>query len=461
MGLYVRSGQDMPELLDSRKSDLEAQLERLPDELRHWELLTNTRSFEKHQSQVAALALQMRDLNEKVRKTWNKADDFVAIQKAQRDCASVERVWSYFREKLVERFDQHIGNYLRAADAYVWACYAPVLLDRRASNPAHPFREPPLVAFDTELSPWALYRRGGAAPDDSSNEGTTSVFDQVMAAMPIAVLGIPWSTAEMLPKFAALAHETGHVIEADFELADTLETAISDATKNSSLSDGWSRYWRKEVFADLFACYAAGPSFVWTLADSIPDSPATVKIKRRPSPVSGNAQWGKYPPATLRILLNLSALRTLGHEEAATEIEKYWKGDYPEHAMEDFEADVNLVAPAVYEAAKLPIVLNYTRLASEYDRVYRTAVTLNSDLELTELYNPRTLVAVASAVRRSGPDGVDKGTIWGRLQKHIVLSRPLGRLARRPGSAVAPVRINTEQIGTLLFGDDYDEDDIV
>jgi hypothetical protein len=333
----------------------------------------------------------MRDLNEKVLKTWNKASDFVAIQKAQRDCASVQSFWNYFREKLMMRFDQRIGGYLRAADAYVWACYEPVLMDRRATNPAQPFREPPLVAFDTEQSPWAQSRRNNdAAPSDASDAGTRSVFNQIMAAMPIAVLGIPWSTAELLPKFAALAHETGHVIETDFGLADTLETALSDATKDSALSVGWSHNWRKEVFADLFACYSAGPSFVWTLTDSIPDSPPTVKIKRRPSPISGSAQWGKYPPATLRILMNLHALRMFGHANSANAIEKYWKGDYPEHAMGDFENDIKLVVPAVYEAAKLPAALEYTKLADEYSRVYRIAVIQSSDLELTEPYNPRT-----------------------------------------------------------------------
>jgi len=452
----------MPDLLDRRKSDLEAQLESLPRELKHWEDLTNETSFEKHHSQVAALAGQMRELNDKVKKTWNEASDFVAIQKAQRDCQSLQSAWNYFREKLLMRFDQRIGGHVRAADAYAWACYEPVLVDRRKANPSEPFREPPLVAFDTELSPWAQSpRRKGASRGDATSEATGSLGDQtLLAEMPIAVLGVPWSTAEFLPNVAALAHETGHVVESDFALADTLETALANATDGSTLSDGWSHYWRKEVFADLFACYAAGPSFVWTLTDSIPDSPATVKIKRRPSEVSGSAQWGKYPPATLRVLMNLYALRTLGYSDAASEIEKYWKNDYPDHAMSDFEDDVKLVVPAVYEAAKLPAALDYSKLTSEYSRVYRTAVSQDSDLDLAELYNPRTLVAVASAVRRKPPPGIDQNVLWARLRKHIVLSRPPGVLAGQRERAGAPARLRTEQIADLLFRDnDYDEDD--
>jgi hypothetical protein len=445
----------MPELLERRKSDLEAQLESLPRELKHWEDLTNNTSFEKHHSQVTALALQMRDLNEKVKKTWNKASDFVAIQKAQRDCAAVQTVWNYFREKLLMRLDQQIGDYLRAADAYVWACYEPVLKDRRKANPEQPFREPPLVAFNTEQSPWARSRgSSGTATSDS----TSSLFDQVMAAMPIAVLGLPWSTAELLPKFAALAHETGHVIETDFGLSDILRNALSDATKSSTLSVGWSHHWRKEVFADLFACYVAGPSFVWTLTDSIPDSPAMVKIKRRPSTASGSGQWGKYPPATLRILMNLCALRTLGHADAATAIEKYWKDDYPEHAMADFEDDVKVVVSAVYDAAKLPEALNYTKLDKEYRKVYRIAVNQSSDLELGELYDPRTLIAIASAESRAHPDDVDERALWGRLLKHIVSSRARGRLGPAH-TRTRPDYLQTQQIADLLFSHDHDEDD--
>jgi hypothetical protein len=445
----------MPDLLERRKADLDAQLRSLPGELAHWEGLTGERDFEKHHSQVVALGRQMRALNDRVRTTWGESTDFVAIQKAQRDCAAVHSLWNYYREKLLMRFDRQIGGYLRAADAYVWACYEPVLVDRRAKNATQAFREPPLVAFDVEHSPWARSRRG----TDGASPNGPGAFDLATAAMPIAVLGIPWSSAQ-IPNLAALAHETGHVVESDFALAEPLETALAAATAGSALRDGWSHYWRKEVFADLFACFAAGPSFVWTLTDSIPDSPDTVKVKRRPSDVPGGTQWGKYPPATLRVLMNLAALRRFGYAGDATAIEAYWKEAYPAHAMAAFEGDVGPVVAAVYEAAALPDALSHAALAAEQARVFKTAVEQTSDLPLGELYNPRTLVSVASRARRAPPPGLDEAALWTRLQRHMVESRPPGVLARQRErtSAAAPVRLETDALADLLFSTSDDDE---
>ncbi len=443
----------MGELLDRRKSELEFQLESLPLELARWEDLTRKRDFEKHHSQVIVLGRQMRALNQVVRDTWNGAGDFGAVQKAQRDCASVQRMWDYYREKLMMRFDPTLGPYLRAADAYVWHCYEPVLKDRRAANPGQPFREPPLTAFDAEVSPWAQSRRtsGEAAVHAANN---LPAPDE--APMPVAVLGIPWSTLQHLPNLAALAHETGHVVEADFALRQTISDALLAATRDSALSEGWSDFWLSEVFADLFGCYAAGPSFVWTLTESIPDTPAQVETRRRPSEIPGDKRWGKYPPATLRLLMNVCALRHLGYSNDADKIERYWMGDYPRHAMGDYVQDVKTVVPTVYAAAKLPEELNWKKLEAEFFTVRENALRQRDELCPAHLYNPRTLVAIAGDVYRAPPAGADVKAVWARLQKHIVESRPPGVLdgqKERVADGV-PVLLRTEQIANVLFAHD-------
>ena len=143
----------MPELLERRRKDLEDQFDVLVDELSHWKALSAEHEpFEKHHSQIDALSQQMIALNEKVKNEWGGSNDFVAIQKAQRDCGAVQTVWNYFREKLLMRSDAQLGTYLRAADAYVWACYEPVLRQWRKGKQDPPLREPPLVAFNTELA---------------------------------------------------------------------------------------------------------------------------------------------------------------------------------------------------------------------------------------------------------------------------------------------------------------------
>jgi len=284
----------MPELLARRKQDLLQQFEALTRELDHWRAVSaENQPFEKHHSQIDALTKQMLALNDKVKADWKGSPDFAAIQKASLRCATVQTVWNFFREKLVLRHDDYFGPHLKAADAYAWACYEPLINARRATHPEEPYREPPLVTFHSDVSPWALSRQSRYDTDAEVNGATNDqVFEQVCSALPIPVLGIPWHSARFLPNLAVLAHETGHVVEADFALASPLENALIDGLKDSALCEGWSRHWRKEVFADLFACYAAGPSFVWILADSLPESPTTVAAKKRPA-IVGEPQWGK------------------------------------------------------------------------------------------------------------------------------------------------------------------------
>jgi hypothetical protein len=437
----------MSELLERRLEDLQEQLATLPGELRHWEALSEPNGlYEKHHSQIVALARQMRALNDAVTSAWDNAGDFAAIQRAQINCAAVHTVWNFFREKLVLRADQRLGDYLRAADAYVWSCYEPVLADRRAANPGQPFREPPLVTFDTEQSPWALSRRGVYELDGDKTGATRSrLFEQTLAAMPIALVGVPWTSTGRLPHLVTLAHESGHVVESDFDLAAAIEAGLAKATAASALCEGWSRHWRKEVFADLFACYAAGPAFVWALADSIPDSPEVVKTRKRPS----GSNWGKYPPASLRMQLNLCALRHLGYSEA--EISAYWQAEYAEHAMAEFESDVELVVPAFYQAAGLPAALDYQNIVLDERRAHKVAIELNNDLPVTARYDPRALVGAASRLRRV--KRADAEVTWTRLQNHIVSSRPAGQLAGRrdrPADAPAPW-LRTAEIGDILF----------
>jgi hypothetical protein len=358
-------------------------------------------------------------------------------------------VWNYFREKLLLRLDPSMGPFLRAADAYIWSCYEPVLRAQRAANPTQPFREPPLVTFDADVSPWAQSRR---TPSEAATHGSSSGIDDEIP-MPIAVLGIPWSMLERLPNLASLAHETGHIIETDFGLVAPLQAALLEATKNSALNEGWSQHWRKEVFADLFACFAAGPSAVWTLTEAIPEAPFQVETRKRPSDIESAQRWGKYPPATLRVLMNLCALRKLGYAEDAGRIEQYWKADYPKHAMAAYESDVNLVVEAVYGASRLPEELDWNRTTKYYAMVRGDVV--GSDLDVSQVYDPRMLVAIAGDLYRA-QRGENVSAAWQRLQTHIVKSRPPGILAgqkerTQPG---APVFLRTEEIARTLFADD-------
>ena len=58
---------------------------------------------------------------------------------------AVQAVWDYFRSKLVLRAQEPFATFLQAADAFAWACYAPMLA--RYGRQGIDRREPPLVAL--------------------------------------------------------------------------------------------------------------------------------------------------------------------------------------------------------------------------------------------------------------------------------------------------------------------------
>lgn len=439
----------MPELLDRRRRDLEQQLDVLPTELTRWAALTaQGQPFEKHASQIDALSRQMRALIAKVASDWDDKEDFVAIQVGQRNCAAVHALWSYYRAKFLMRLHPELGLFLRSADAYVWACYQPVLAAQQAAQPETAFRSPPLVTFDVERSAWALSRFANTAAIAAASEP----LDAALSAMPLALLGIPWQTAELLPNLAVLSHETGHVVDSDFAFADRIRSALADALAASDLCDGWSYFWRKEVFADFFGCYTAGPSFVWALADLIPDSPERTRTKTRPgSDGDEEKRWGRYPPATLRMLLNIHALRELGHADAADAITSYWRDDYPTHAMAAYEDDVKRVVAALLAIKCLPENVNYRALINEEVTAHHAAKRGN-DLPTEPPYDPRTIVAIAGRLDRQPPAALDRAAMWTRLQNYIVTVRPAGTLG--PGDSTGterPSRLRTDDVAKALF----------
>jgi len=419
----------MPDLLQRRQSDLLQQFEVLPAELEYWKGLAKSGgAYEKHYSQIKALSTQMLDLNEKVKATWKASphDPYIAVRSAQDQCAAVHSIWNFFREKLVLRQDPRFGEYLKAADAYAWACYQPMVKDRQAKPGDRTWREPPLVAFNSDVSPWALSRQS-RYDDELSESGRKSegMFQQVWAALPIPIIGIPWQSDGLLPGMAAVAHETGHIADFDFKMKAAIAPSVAKAMKNSALAPAWSDHWWKEVFADLFACWFAGPSFVWALADVVPESPSTVKTKKRPSGPPTN--WGSYPPGTLRMLLNLAALRQIGFSSDADAIYNYWTADYPSHAMTEFENDAAMVAQTVYASGELPEDVRYDKLNTAQWQAFNYVFDNDVEIPRDEVIDARALVGAASKASREVNDSQKLARGFKRLAQ-FMSKRPPGQL---------------------------------
>lgn len=439
----------MPRLLSNRADALKAMFSALPEELKHWEALSRPNGeFEKHHSQIAILTKQMNALNEQVETEWGTAAEFAKLMRAQQRAMAVQTVWNYFREKLLLRRDIHLGPSLKAADAYVWACYEPALKSHGAgqagaaggSSAMYAF-PPPLVTFHSEISPTALGRQSRYETDaDPSGVTRETAFERVRQALPVSILSVPWSLSKTLPYLALLAHEVGHLVETDFQLDGKVKESLRTALADSKLCDGWSEHWQREVFADLFACHVAGPSYVWAMIESLADTPELVGKKRRPTE-DWEPNWGKYPPAGLRVRLNLKALELQGAVKEARAIAEIWESDYPDDAMEEFAADVEKVVRAV----DLPPDWKYPAAEEE-----NTLFAANNFLDKLQRYDARVLIAVAGQEGRKSTAAGMKD-MWGRISTYMIEARPPGILGEPDAPSAPRKSLKTQELADLLF----------
>ena len=205
----------------------------------------------------------------------------------------------------------------------------------------------------------------------------------------------------------------------------------STGAGDESRADAW-KAWRAEAFADLFACCAAGPEFVWRLVDLLARRGQEITADS----VDGQDGWGDYPTTTLRVLLNAAALDRLGHGNEAALVRAEWTSSYPTHAMAAFLPDLPVVADAILSSGSglLPPDLAFSRTGQQPARALNR---LRQNLPLGDdktLQDPRAVVAAASTVYRQQP-GADHRDRWQAARRHIVSARPAGLLAEEHKSA--------------------------
>jgi hypothetical protein len=300
-----------------RTSELSAKFKALPSELGRWAAMSGLGApFEKHHTQIRRVSAQVLGLYDEIARELEQLNPPDAVLTQARTLElrllAVHSVWDYFRVKFVLRSQEPFASVLISADAFAWACYEPV--QRARADTTTDRREPPLVAPQNQWSPTALPR--GKAYDVARSPGgwtNTSAFARVIERLPIPILGLPWHALEHLPHLALLAHEVGHVVESDFGLQNAVDEALKSVVTDPNRQAAWSS-WRSEVFADLFACYAAGSAFAWGLMDV-----AAADVRRITGETKTAADgWGDYPTTTLRILLNAECVRPMPNIRCST-----------------------------------------------------------------------------------------------------------------------------------------------
>lgn len=397
--------------VEQRKAlELERKLDSLTSELREWrEQSEASKPFEKHHSQLLRISSQLEGAQETIQKAVQnhvRAGTLLAACRALEVCIlDLHSVWDFFRAKLALRAVPFYARYLVPADELAWKCYEPARSRAHSvSAQARQFKEPPLVFFDAESTPYARSRFNAYEAQDE-NRRRWAVHAQLLPliqSLPIPIIGVPWFQARHLSDTLLLAHEIGHVVEDDFGLTSTLQGLLGKAGVPSERHTAWAS-WLGEVFADVYGCLALGPAFVGALMDFLAMEPRLIMEQRQDS--SG---WGYYPTDFLRILLGLRVLEVMGFQEKADTYRKDWFALYPRHAMgQEFEQDI----PRVVDALLTGPIPELGNVSLREVLCFSAADQRNAALEVTRLLraekpsssNVRVLLAAARLAYEQDP----------------------------------------------------------
>jgi hypothetical protein len=263
--------------------------------------------FRRMTSQTAAVVNLLDSLLEKI--DSDLGDYSGDPQPLENRILAAWQFWHGYREKFTQRETPVYEQFLRAADELAWVCYVPARTAALApDDPA--CKEPPLVYFSSEASPFVDPRATRYQPDGVPARLIQAYgWPEAASKLPFALIGVPWFQLGFLPGGLAIAHEVGHSVESDFGIGPELAKAIVAAGVSEPTSHHWFR-WRGEMFADLWGCLALGPAFVASLSDIL-------LPRQRGNP--DISLLGEYPPAVLRVWWNIQVLEELQFGKAGSD----------------------------------------------------------------------------------------------------------------------------------------------
>lgn len=296
-----------------------------------------------HRSQVERLDKTIRRLLEKVKA--REAADALQTSLQRRDGVyATALVWEFFRSRLSQRDSPGLRSPLLFADDLAFDCWAPAMV---AAN--RTLREPPLGAFSARENP-ALWPRERPFLTTSLPPPWDRFFQDAINALPVPVFDLPWGQVRYLPAYTTIAHEVGHAVNSDLDVAfassaSGAEERRPSATLDASLSGmagPWTA-WRSETVADLWGLLGCGAGYAAVLAGVLADPVARLdaEVKQmRPQPRAGS-----HPPALLRMAVLFALADAVGVDVA--EVKKAWNALTTGHDAIPFVDEVGTVAAAL------------------------------------------------------------------------------------------------------------------
>ena len=462
-------------LVERKRVEIGQKLASLNDEFDYW--LTQSQpnaAFEKHHSQIRAVTSILRELQERVNQRVAAAqtpDQILTVSHiASQMTLSVHRIWEYFRSKFIQRREERLSQYLRAADEFAWACYQPVLEGANAATPGQFRKEPPLVFCNGGSSPFSVSRERSFEGEAVPNELLSGPeLRRVLNSLPLPVIGVPWFQVAHWPDALVIAHEVGHTVEDDFHLTDSLQEHLQTALQagiDASHHAAW-RSWLGEIFADLYGCLATGPAFVSALMDFLVRTPDALAQENRLEP-----NWGAYPTNPLRLLFNFAVLRAMGFTAEAETLRTTWQALCPTHQLQNYEADVEPIVIALLTRNYPPLghqtlldfeypqpdapakKVKFRFTAEQQKKALQTVQALKTGEALTQTQDFRVLLAASRLAYEADPQSfVDKKSAAKILARITALTKPGIRAGERVKSAaqVQNIMNQDQQTGEAMF----------
>lgn len=451
-----------------KQAAVRVEVGQLRDELARWRALSDADGAQlaRHCSQIdriaGALEAGLSELDGELEGVSGAELDVIEeCALLQSKVLDLHRAWEYYRSKLAQRLVEQLTRYLVATDDLAWACYQPPR-DRAIAAGADPaaVREPPLTFLNGGANPFMLTRGESlmsAIPDGGvRNERLKSL----VGALPVPVIGLPWSHLGHLPDAVVVAHEVGHVVEDDLGLAPEVRRRIEAAIGDAERASAWSA-WSHEAFADVFATVATGPAYTSCLTEFVAGGRREVVKAKRSAP-----DWGDYPTPALRVALSAAACECI--DAPATEILADWRAAYPEHAMAGWEDDAASVAKALVACPygeldgkrldRSPIALG----GSDWQAVTSAAASAIANAGIRGS-SVRALVATARECFRSDPgayaDGLDEKILCRIVERSDGAKRARARDpdgAARTQTAADRVLAILAEPETTTLGDEQD-----
>jgi hypothetical protein len=439
------------DLATRRTTELEHQEQALRREFAYWRERTKDKGdwrIEKHKSQIEKITSVLETFLDLAQASELPGETiFARNERLFRQLLMAHRLWAYFRGKLALRFVPWLQPDLQCCDEFAWACYKPARDRAQRAGKVAPenLKEPPLLFFTGEATPYAAARQEPFAPEGITRRDVKD-FGAAILSLPVPIVGVPWFQVQHLPLAVVIGHEVGHIVMDDLGLEPQVATILENVQDQlNGHHDEWSA-WMREVFADLYGALSTGPAFVLGLMNYLLDEPGVIE-EERPAP----GKWSTYPPRSLRMLLNFELLRQLGFTNPTTEaMVQAWHAAYPDHAMKEYEKELHALVDTLLTSSfedfggdNLRQVITFTQANLNRARALAGMMQYGVRLPSDEPFRP--LFAAATLLYHQDPAGYDRVNNKKSVVERMQACVPRGVRAAEP--APTPADLQRSQQG--------------